>query len=232
MNVAQLISNAFYLSGIVARGLQTVSGEQTGDGLFLLNNILAEKSITSNFLLYYTHDTFETAAGQEIYDIDGLVDLTQLTFNINDVQFPLIRETQYTYFGLGKIIDLQSLPSHYYAERKVNGTRLYLYFVPDAVYTVNITGKYALSQVELLDDLTDTLDLFYLSYLQYLLAKRLCEFYGVTMNESALGTLAALDDQIDRMVGVDLSIRRRSMFNQSNQLNLTGANLYAGWDVP
>lgn len=231
MNVAELISNSFYLSGIVARGLQTVTGEQTSDGLTILNDILAEMNTTSNFILYYSHTTFNTVAGQSEYVIDDLVDLTQLTFNINDVRFEMERDTQYTFFGQGRVDNLRSLPFHYYAERHTDGTKIYLYFVPDAVYQMNITGKYGLNDVTLTQDLTDVFDRFYLSYLKHLLAKRLCDFYGEQLNESVLGTLQALESKIDRMVGVDLSIRRKSMFDKHG-FNYAQANFKNGWDVP
>ena len=40
----QLISGAYYASGVVSREFETVSGAQIGDGLEWLNNIIRKRS--------------------------------------------------------------------------------------------------------------------------------------------------------------------------------------------
>lgn len=229
MNTLELITKAYYLSGILSRGYETVSSEQTTDGLDILNDILAEKSISSSYIPYYSHAEFNTVIGQEIYDIPGLVDITELTFNIQTVRYPMIRDNQQRYFGDGRVDNIQNLPFHYYAERHLGGMRIYLYFTPSQVFQMKITGKYALQELALFDTLDTILDRFYVSYLKYYLAKRLCDFYGVSYPPNLMSTYVGLNAQIDKMVGVDLSIKRESMFRRDH-FGYGQANLGRGWE--
>ena len=228
MNTLELITKAFYLSGILGRSFEVISDEQTSDGLDLLNDVLAEKSITTSYIPYYTHTTFNTVIGQDIYTIPGLVDLSNLTFNIGDVRYPMVRDTQRRFFGQGRVDNIQSLPFHYYDERQLGGMLIYLYFVPSQDFVMNITGKFSLQEVALFDDLSLILDRFYISYLKYFLAKRICDIYGQTFQSELMQTLIGLDAQINKLVGVDLSIPRNSQFNR-NRFGYAYANLGNGF---
>jgi hypothetical protein len=229
MNTLELITNAYYLAGILSRDFETISATQAVDGLELLNDVLAEKSISSALIPYYSHTVFNTVAGQEEYVIPNLVDITQLTFNIGDVRYQMIRDTQKRYFGSGRVDDIESLPFHYYAERQLGGMRFYLYFVPDQDFEMKVTGKFALSELGQFDDLDLVFDRFYKSYLKYFLAKRLCDFYGHTFPDQLKPTLRGLEEQLNKMVGVDLSINRQSMFRK-NYFGYGQANLGRGWE--
>lgn len=233
MNTLELITSAFYLSGVLSRTLQTISSTQTSDGLTLLNDIIAEQSINASFIPYFSHTTFNTVEGQEIYSIQGLVDLAELTFNVDsNVRFPMVRDNQRRYFGMGRVDNVESLPFHYYAERQLNNVMLiYMYFIPDQSYQVNITGKYALQQLALFDDLSAILDAFYISYLKYKLAKRICDFYVTTFPPQLEPTLAGMESNINKLTGTDLSIKRNSMFRYNN-FNYAQANLGRGWTPP
>jgi len=228
MNTLELITKAYYLSGILARGFETISAEQTSDGLDLLNDILAEKSISSALIPYYSHATFNATPGVAEYTIPNLVDIREFTFNIENVRYPMVRDSQKKFFGSGRVDDIQNLPFHYYAERQLGGMLLYLYFTPNQDYEMNITGKYALQQLELFDDLDQILDRFYVSYLKYYLAKRICDFYGQTYPPQLEPTYRGLDAQLNKMVGTDLSINRDSLFSK-NYFNYGQANLGRGW---
>ena len=43
-----LVTNSWYLSGILARGLQVLQGDQIADGVQLLNNLLNFMSFSFN----------------------------------------------------------------------------------------------------------------------------------------------------------------------------------------
>lgn len=229
MNTLELINNAYFLSGILSRDFETISASQTADGLELLNDVLAEKSISSALIPYYSHTTFNTVEGQEEYVVANLVDITELTFNIGDVRYSMIRDTQKRYFGDGRVDSIQSLPFHYYAERQLGGMRFYLYFVPDQDFEMKVTGKFALTELTLFQDLDTVFDRFYKSYLKYYLAKRLCDFFGHNFPDQLKPTLRGLEEQMNKMVGVDLSINRQSMFRK-NYFGYGQANLGRGWE--
>jgi hypothetical protein len=228
MNAAELIAKAFYLSGVVGRGYESITGEYSQDGLDLLNDILAEKAIDSALIPYTSHTTFETVANTEIYTVQNLVEIDCLTFNLDEnTRLPLERDTQYNYFGSGRINDIKSLLTHYYAERQVDNTmKIYFFFIPDSAYTVNITGKYAFSSASLLDTLP--FDQFYTSYLKYLLAKRICHFYEENFNPEHEATLQKMEEKLYQMTGEDFTSRKVSMFSRSG-VNYAQANLGKGW---
>ena len=231
MNARELINDAWYLSGIVSREWETVTGTQASDGLRLLNDFIGETSINGSRIPYYTHDTFNTVDGQEEYSIPGLIDLEELTFNIDNVRYQMVRDTQKNYFGSFRVDDITSLPFHYYAERQLGGTKIYLYFVPNTDYEMRMTGKFALTSVDYDTDLSVIFDLFYTSYLKYALANRLCDDYGYQFTPLKLKTLHRLEKKIRDLPGIDLSINKISGFRSRNGSPDIWAlgNLYNGW---
>ena len=60
----ELVTRAYYLSQIVAREAQTVSGSQISDGLYLLNALLDVKASDLQLIPYYQEYDFTSVAGQ------------------------------------------------------------------------------------------------------------------------------------------------------------------------
>ena len=212
MNASELISSAYYFSGIRSRDLETVSGSDTADGLMLLNNILSEFSINPEMINYFVHSSFNAIPGQEEYDIPGLIELSTITFNIGDVRYEMRRDTRRTYFGDNRVDNISSLPFHFYAERILGGMRIYLYFVPDQNYVMKLNGKFSYAKITDPSQDLSSLEDYFVSYLQYKLASRLCEYFNVSFPMQAAATLAETQRKINNMVGVDLSINKTSMF--------------------
>lgn len=229
MNAAQLISYAYYLSGIRSRTLEDVTNTDTADGLELLNDILAEKSIDSSLINYFTHTEFNTVPGQEEYFIPDLVDLSSLTFNIDDVRYKMIRDFNRKYFGSSRVDNITSLPFHYYAERTVGGMNLYLYFIPDDNYLMKITGKFSLAQISDPSQNLDNLDRFYTSYLKYELAYRICNLFDKDFPQQSFVVLNGLRTKLENMVGIDLTIEKDSLFPARTVDPFIEANLGRGW---
>ncbi len=100
----ELITRAYYLSQVVARGLQTVSGEQITDGLYLLNADLKYKSTDLRLLPYFVRDEFFSVQGQEEYFIENLLYVDSLTFNIGDVRYSLLEFTRKEYFEQPRVV--------------------------------------------------------------------------------------------------------------------------------
>src|SRR6185503_20230450 len=153
-----LITRAYYLSGVVARLLQTVDSAQLSDGLYLLNAFLDFKSSDLRLIPYFQRTTFNTVGGQESYFIENLNYVDSLTFNIGDVRYSLNEMSRKEYFSTPRIDNVESLPFSYRTERELGGTRIYLYFVPADIYTMKISGKYNLTEVTLNQDLSTTYD--------------------------------------------------------------------------
>lgn len=228
--VAQLISNAYYTTGIVGRGFQSVNGDdRTQDGLQFLNEIIAEKSLDSVFIPYDSYQHITMVPGQETYYVPKLIRLATLTFNQGTIRYPLIRDNINRYFAVGRADNIQSLPVHYFAERVLGGTNLWFYFLPASNFELNIYGKFGYNQVAYNDDLETQFDDFQILYLRYKLAERICHYYTVPFNEEAKMQLDNLERRFNNLSGEDLSITKFSFSTVRDPYNYAWGILGKGW---
>ncbi|MGL6123754.1 MAG: hypothetical protein ACRC1W_12220 [Shewanella sp.] len=224
----QLITKAYYLSQVVSRELQTVSGVQVSDGLELLNALLDVKGSDLRLIPYYQRYDFPTVAGQEEYFIENLLAVDAMTFNLGDVRFPMQDMTRYEYFGTPRVDNVNSLPFSYRCERELGGLRIFMYFPPNAVYTVKLSGKFGLTQVTLMQDMSLTYDLYYLEYLRFALAEYICLDYGQTFPQPAKMKLEEMRKKLLDTSPKDLSLRKLNYFYDARggltwqQINIGG----------
>src|ERR1700679_2338430 len=101
----ELITNAYYLSGIVSRQLQTVSGQQISDGLYLLNALLAVKTADKRLIPYYT--TYS----------QNLIEIETMSFNLNNVRYAMNNVPRRKYFGQPRVNNIDTLPFSWHMER-------------------------------------------------------------------------------------------------------------------
>ena len=94
----QLITRSFYLSQVVARDLQTPTGSQISDGLYLLNALLDIKGSDLHLIPYFQETMLTTVQGQEEYFVPNLFYVDSMTFNIGVVRYPMIEMTRKQYF--------------------------------------------------------------------------------------------------------------------------------------
>lgn len=129
-----LITNAWYLSGIVGRNAQSVSGDQITDGLRLLNALLDFKSVQTDLIPYWTYNTsISCVAGQESYFIPNCIAVESVTFNQNVVRYAMDYVSRKNYFGSGRIDNIQTLPFNWTFNRGLGGGTLYLYFCQNLI---------------------------------------------------------------------------------------------------
>lgn len=224
-----LITRSYYLSQIVARNLETVTGDQITDGLFLLNALLTYKSTDIRLIPYFQRDTFNTVVGQEEYFIDNLLYVDSLTFNIGDVRYSLEETTRKEYFSGPRVDNIQSLPYCYRVERELGGSRIFLYFEPQSIYVMKLSGKFGLTEVTLPEDLSLTYDEYYIEYLRYALAAEICEYYGATFPDQSKMKLAAMEKKLMEVSPPDLSIQKRGYFGRQFGWGWQEINLYKGF---
>lgn len=227
-----VITEAYYLSGIVARDLETPSGSQFPDGLRLLNSLLSLKSITGRFIPYYQTYTFNSVVGQEIYFIPNLIEADAITFNMSEVRFPTTNVRRKRYFGSGRANNVQSLPVTNHLNRTKGGTNIYLWFKPDQVYVMNLIGKFGLTPVTYDDDLSLVYDQFYIDYLQYQLAKRICAFNTISFPEGANQILREYTQELRDLMPLDLSMQKVSTLQRSVSFSYAQANIGKAWVPP
>lgn len=225
----QLISRSWYLSGIVARGLQTVSGDQITDGLFLLNALLNWKSVQVDLIPYFTYYEFPAVVNQEEYYIENLYQVESLTFNKQTVRYSTQRTGRTAYFGSSRVDDIESLPFNWTFNRKLDGGTIYLYFKPDEAYPIKIMGKFGLTNVTLDTDMLLTYDASYIEYLRYCLAQYMCSEYGITFNPESAQILKGLEHELMYVSPPDLALTKTSILTKGAGLNWADINLGRGW---
>lgn len=232
MNVVELITNAYYLSRIVGREFETVSDTQVSDGLMLLNDILSEKNISSALIPYHAESTFTSVVGQEKYTIPNLVSLDTLTYELNEVRYNMNRLKRKRYFEEFRVNGIQSLPQQYFVERQLGSSNIYLYYLPDKAYDFTLTGKFAVESVDLFDDISNFYDKFYLSYIKYLLADRICDLNSQTPPPGVQKRIKELMHQITYFSGMDLTCRVDDPFRAGSLYDPIQIQLSNGFTPP
>ena len=226
----QLITRAYYLSQVVSRELETPTGAQIEDGLFLLNALFKYKSTDIRLIPYYREYTYNTVAGQEMYFVPDLLDVDSQTFNIGDVRYPMQSQTRKGYFAGPRVDDIETLPFSYRLERVYDGMNVYLYFVPSDVYEVRIWGKFALPEVTLTTDLSTYLDAYYIEYYRAALAEYICSEWGTTFPDETKMKLAEMTKKLMEVSPKDLSCNKQSYFtNHTGGIDWQAVSLYKGW---
>ncbi len=215
----ELITRAYYLSQVVSRDLQTLSASQVTDGLYLLNADLDYKSTDLRLIPYFDRFTFNTVQGQEEYFIQNLVYMDSLTFNINTTRFSLLEFNRREYFAVPRIENVQSLPYCYRIEREKGGARIFLYFVPSQVFVMKMSGKFSLTDVTLNTDMSLLYDNFYIEWLRYSLAVRICEEWGASVPDATRMKYMEMTKKLMDVSPADLSIQKRGYFTSSPSLD-------------
>jgi hypothetical protein len=226
----QLITRAYYLSQVVSRELETVSGQQISDGLTWLNALLSLKSAHSRLIPYYMEYDLVAIPNQEEYFIPNLIQPETMTFNIGPVRYSMAPTSRKPYFGSGRVDNIGSLPFSWHFERCLGGSNIFLYFLPAGEYPLKIWGRFGFTDVTLEQDLELTYDEFYIDYLRYRLAKRICSEFGIPLQPQADQELAELEEAITDVSPPDLSLTKWTSLGQdSSGINWGDINIGKGW---
>jgi hypothetical protein len=226
----QLITRSYYLSGIIARDFETPTGGQIQQGLEIFNSLLNWKSIETELLPFYKIYNFVSQQGVEKYFIPNLFEVESLTFLLNgNVRYSSHQQTRNQYFGTFRVNNLESLPLNWRAERVNDGTDIYLYFVPQQNYPIQIVGKFGLLNVTLNTDLEAFYDKGYITYLDYILASYLCDHYGGSLPENTQKRLESMERKLTYTTTPDLSCNKSSVFNANAGFNWGYVNIGKGY---
>lgn len=224
----KLLTNAWYLSGWVSRQFETVSGAQLSDSLGWLNALIAAKAIDGRLIPYYREEEIELEQGTQKYFIERLLEAQAITFNQQTVRFATKRMGRKAYFGTARVDGVQSLPFTVRAERTLGGTDLYFYYLPDSDFPAKIFGKFALESVTRTEDLEEKLEPYYIDYLKYLLAYRICQENNVAFPPDNKAYLEKFESQLVDVSGFDLSVTKSSTLQKQTGMNWAYVN-FPGW---
>ena len=228
----QLITKAFYLSGVYSRDLQPVlSASDISNGLDLANACLAIKTANNRLVPYYTEDeiTAIVSPPTETYFVPNLISVDTATYSINNVRYPMRCITRKPYFGAARLNGLPALPSSYHVERCFGGANISFYPLPGQAMTFVIYGKFTLETLTLGQNLALTLDAFYLEYLRYAIGEYIASDYGLTFPPQSQKKLDAYEDQITDIAPLDLSMIKYSTLKQNTYLSYGAMSLYTGF---
>lgn len=225
----ELITKSWYLSGIVARDFETVSGDQLNDGLQLLNALLSFKTANDRLIPYFSYYDFNFEQGVEKYFIPDLVYIETLTFLNQTVRFATGKQGRKQFFGSFRAENVQSLPMSFHIERTLNGSNLWVYYQPNQTFPARIWGKFSLSDVSLGQDLTLNYDKFYIEYLRYALAQYMCQEYNITFPSDSRRQIDEFEQMLIDISPLDLTMEKSSTMQLTNGFNYADANLGRGW---
>jgi hypothetical protein len=240
----QLITNSWYLSGIVARNLQVPTGDQINDGLSMLNDLLNFKQIEVDLIPYYTYIQITLIPGQEYYFLPFVALVESATFNIGTVRYPMDSTSRTKYFGSSRVDNIASLPFNWNFDRGQGGGTISLYFLPEGNYPMKMMVKLFLTNVTLTTDLTNVsavvpytfltdanqgYDTSYIEYLRYALAQYMCSEYGVEFNPESMRILKEYKRSLMYESPPDLSMKKTSILTDCTGINYGDVNLGRGW---
>lgn len=228
--VTQLVTNAYYLSSIVSRDFETVSGSQLTDGIEVLNDLLADKTIDNGMIPYFKKYAFPAVANQSEYFIPDLIEADTFVFFINEVRFATSMQARHEFRGSSRAMNIQSLPYEWNLEKQFGGALLSLYFSPDKNYPLELWGQFRLAEVANNQDLSLTLDRFYINYLKYELACRLCKEFSYNIPADVKEQFDSYYEIIKNKSAVwDLRTQKISAFSTGGYINYGVVNLSGGW---
>lgn len=228
--VNNLIADAYYASGLVAREFETVNGQKVTDGLLWLNDILTETNVNDTMIPYESTYDFNAVVGQEAYFIPNLVQIDTLVFYLDSVRYAMKYTKRNQYFGSSRVENIQSLPFQWYFEREKGGGSIYIYFEPDQTYPIQLHGSFELTKVALGDNLETTYDQFYITYLRYMLADRICSENNYVTPPNIIDKRDYYSGLISKQSKVlDLRIKKTSTLQKRGTLGWAFVNLGRGW---
>ena len=242
----ELITRAWYLSGIVARNLQVPTGDQISDGLYLLNALLDFKQIETDLIPYWTYIELNAIPRQEFYFLPYVAAIQSLTFNLGTVRYPMNNVSSTNYYGSSRVDNISTLPFSWNYNRALGGGNLGLYFKPDRSYPLKMMVKLFLVDVQLTTNLADITecvpyrfinnanqgyDSSYIEYLRYALARFMCSEYGVLFNPQSEKIFQSYQRKLMYIEPPDLSVKKTTILAASEQVGYSwgDVNIGRGW---
>lgn len=230
MLVRALITQSWYLSGLVGRQFETVDGSEITDGLEILNQFLDEQSATGKSIPYYTRLSVPPVVGQEAYIVPNCILVDSITYTIDTVRYRMQRKSRFEFFGIGRVNNINSLPVSYYVERTLGGSTFYVYFTPTSdIDAFEVDGRFSLGNVTLDLELNTRIDSFYVQYLKYSLARRLCDWFNVGFADQKDATRKRLEQAIEDVNYQDFTRTNINPLSRQVYFSYVQANLGKGW---
>jgi hypothetical protein len=122
------------------------------------------------------------------------------------------------------------LPYNWHVERVLNGSNVYIYFLPNTAYPMKLWGKFGLTEVASVDfDLSTVYDKFYIEYLRHGLAEYICADYNIQLQPQVQKKLDEIENIIADISPKDFRMRKLSSLQSGPTGYWAAANLGTGW---
>ena len=157
-----------------------------------------------------------TVPNQETYFVEGCAEIQSMTFDYSDVRFSMDECSTNQYFKTSRVNNITTLPFNWTQKRVDGGTEIYLYFLPDKEYPLNIYGKFYLYNVGLFDDLRGQADSGFLEYLRYRLAQYICSDYGIVFNPESEKLIESYKRKLMYMSPPDVTLNKVCVLSSNN----------------
>lgn len=220
---------SYYLANINSASANVMQGQQLSEGLMILNFIISELGSNGRYIPYYDRYDLVLTPGVEKYFIPRLTELSTITFFLNQVRYAMTYVGREHFWGDPRINAIRSLPGLYTTERTVGGMDVFVYFVPNQAFPAQIVGQFNFSEFTADTDLDPIAEKFYIQYLMYKLASRLCDFNNLPFSDQKNKTLASLENKIPEVSAMDMSSKKIGFFGQGYNLNLGDINIGRGY---
>lgn len=226
----KLIADAYYMTDIVSREFDSVSGTQAELGLEALNELLDQKTVEQGMIPYISTYTGNFVIGQESYVIPNLINVNTLTFTLDDVRYNVTFAPADKYFGCARANDIRSLPYVWTLQKGKGGATLFVYYSPDQSYPFELKGLFRPEPVTQFQDLSTVFDPYYRKLLKYELAQALCDYFSVDIPQFVEKRLSQLREEINKnSQPIDMSGKKISTLTPNYSINYGYVNLGTGF---
>lgn len=233
VTVTRLITMAYNKAVITALNYQPLSADQLDIGLYAFNEVLARILIDPAIVPYWKSYDLTLVGGQEDYEIPYLIDVQTFVFYLNSVRYPIIPADFRQYWGSPKAVNVQTLPGYFTIKRILGGSMVSVSPSPNQDYQALIWGSFGLTEATLNQNLSETYDQYYITYLTDLTARELCVHFGVEVPQQLASHLLQYDELIrKRSQPLDLTNNVISVFNPTTDINYAFVNCGDGYTVP
>jgi|SRR6185369_1718025 len=188
--VNELIINSLYLIGELGVG-ETPDSFMLSSGLELVNELIDKFAADSIYIPYLTEISFNMVVGQGTYSIsdmiinpdvtaDRIVDLSFANYTVpsagQGIIYPLQIINKAQYYGVTRLIPLQTRPGFIFLDKQPLETFVTLYPQPDQPYPCLLGAKVMMNQIVEHQSLSG-LPPFYYGFLKYCLARKFLSYY-------------------------------------------------------
>lgn len=176
-----IIDRAYRIIGIRSKD-RALSGDDTDQGLYILNQMLDNYSADSELIAYYDEIQFPLVIGQESYTISDqlvadvtnkrLVYLKYVNLIYQQYRYPVWVESDAAYYRFTHDETVTRRPGRVFLQQEIGQSKITFFEKPDQTYTCLIKGKFILEHLELSTIITQV-PIAYHRYLEYALANEL-----------------------------------------------------------